>query len=79
MGLLLLEALAVLGIAIFIVWWTMFSGRRQGAAVAPAVDEPRDAAGPGGKEVDEPEGGSAARGQGGPTGTAPTVTKPGAD
>ena len=28
MWLLILEALLALGILIFIVWWTMFSGRR---------------------------------------------------
>ncbi|MES2956769.1 MAG: hypothetical protein V4792_01215 [Pseudomonadota bacterium] len=30
MWLLLLEALAALVILVFIVWWTMFSGRRKG-------------------------------------------------
>ena len=30
MWLLILEALAALGLLIFIVWWTMFSGRRGG-------------------------------------------------
>jgi hypothetical protein len=30
MWLLILEALAALGLLLFIVWWTMFSGRRQG-------------------------------------------------
>jgi hypothetical protein len=39
MHLLLLEALAVLGIAIFIVWWTMFSGRGKADAAAPVGDE----------------------------------------
>jgi hypothetical protein len=29
MGLLLLEALGALLIFVFIVWWTMFSGRRE--------------------------------------------------
>ena len=32
MWLLILEALAALGILIFIVWWTMFSGRQDGRA-----------------------------------------------
>ena len=32
MWLLILEALAALGILILIVWWTMFSGRRDGRA-----------------------------------------------
>ena len=30
MGLILLEALAALACLVFIVWWTMFSGRRSG-------------------------------------------------
>jgi hypothetical protein len=30
MWLILLEALAALAILVFIVWWTMFSGRRRG-------------------------------------------------
>lgn len=30
MGLILLEALGALVLLIFIVWWTMFSGRRRG-------------------------------------------------
>ena len=34
MWLLILEALAALALLVFIVWWTMFSGRKK--------DEPRD-------------------------------------
>jgi hypothetical protein len=30
MWLIIIEALAALGLLIFIVWWTMFSGRRRG-------------------------------------------------
>ena len=30
MWVILLEALAALGLLVFIVWWTMFSGRRKG-------------------------------------------------
>jgi hypothetical protein len=30
MWLLLLEALAALGLLVFLVWWTMFSGRQRG-------------------------------------------------
>ena len=30
MWLLILEALLTLGVLIFIVWWTMFSGRKKG-------------------------------------------------
>ncbi len=30
MGLILLEALGALALLVFIVWWTMFSGRKKG-------------------------------------------------
>jgi cbb3-type cytochrome oxidase subunit 3 len=30
MWLLILEAFAALGLLVFLVWWTMFSGRRRG-------------------------------------------------
>ena len=30
MTLILLEALLALGVLLFIVWWTMFSGRKKG-------------------------------------------------
>jgi cbb3-type cytochrome oxidase subunit 3 len=30
MGLILLEALLALGLLVFLVWWTMFSGRKRG-------------------------------------------------
>ena len=30
MTLILLEALAALGVLLFIVWWTMFAGRKKG-------------------------------------------------
>ncbi len=35
MGLILLEALGALLLLILIVWWTMFSGRKQGELPAP--------------------------------------------
>lgn len=35
MWLLILEALAALGLLAFLVWWTMFSGRRRGEPVDP--------------------------------------------
>ena len=42
MTLLLLEALGALLLLVFIVWWTMFSGRRKGelkdGAASPAAD-----------------------------------------
>lgn len=49
MTLLLLEALGALLIFLFIVWWTMFSGRRKGelpgsaeqAAAAPEAQDPQ--------------------------------------
>jgi hypothetical protein len=37
MWLLILEALAALGVLVFIIWWTMFSGRRRGER--PGEDE----------------------------------------
>jgi hypothetical protein len=39
MWLLIVEALAALGLLVFIVWWTMFSGRRKGERID---DERRD-------------------------------------
>jgi len=38
MWLLIVEALAALGLLVFIVWWTMFSGRRKDEP--PRDDEP---------------------------------------
>lgn len=40
MSLLLLEALLALGIGIFIVWWTMFSGRPRERDDASQDDKP---------------------------------------
>ena len=56
MVLILLEALAALLLLVFIVWWTMFSGRKKGelpvepetpadAQQTPAAPRPGDAAG----------------------------------
>ncbi len=46
MTLLLLEALGALLLLVFIVWWTMFSGRRKGELkdepADPAADAPAD-------------------------------------
>jgi hypothetical protein len=39
MTLILLEALGALVLLVFIVWWTMFSGRRKGEL---PLDEPTD-------------------------------------
>jgi hypothetical protein len=33
MWLLIVEALAALALLVFIVWWTMFSGRRKGERI----------------------------------------------
>lgn len=41
MVLLLLEALGALLILVFIVWWTMFSGRNKGE-LPPTPDRPRE-------------------------------------
>lgn len=38
MWLLIIEALAAGGLLVFVVWWTMFSGRDKGEL--PADDEP---------------------------------------
>ncbi len=38
MWLLILEALAALGLLLFFVWWTMFSGRRRDPEPAPEPD-----------------------------------------
>lgn len=42
MTLLLLEALGALLILIFIVWWTMFSGRKNGELKTEVKGEPKD-------------------------------------
>jgi len=49
MSLLILEALGALLIFVFIIWWTMFSGRKNGEPPSrsehrpdPAADERRD-------------------------------------
>jgi hypothetical protein len=39
MGWLLLEALAALGLLVFIVWWVMFSGRRKGERTGTRDDD----------------------------------------
>jgi hypothetical protein len=39
MGLILLEALGALLLLVLIVWWTMFSGRKQGELPAPDTRE----------------------------------------
>jgi hypothetical protein len=38
MGLILLEALLALALLVFIVWWTMFSGRKKGEVVTRDED-----------------------------------------
>ena len=40
MTILLLEALAALVLLVFIVWWTMFSGRKSGERRADGDDQP---------------------------------------
>ena len=42
MTLLLLEALGALLIFVFIIWWTMFSGRKNGEPIDPPVDERKE-------------------------------------
>ena len=41
MALLFLEALGALALLVFIVWWTMFSGRENGELPAEPSDEPK--------------------------------------
>jgi hypothetical protein len=48
MGLILLEALGALVLLVFIVWWTMFSGRRGGEIDAAREAERPDDGPPGG-------------------------------
>ena len=52
MILLLLEALAALVLLLFIVWWTMFSGRKKGELPDTARDEKSN----GPKDEDAPQG-----------------------
>ena len=42
MTLLLLEALGALLIFVFIIWWTMFSGRKNGELKDEATEKPAD-------------------------------------
>ena len=49
MTLLLLEALGALLILIFIVWWTMFSGRKNGELNGELTDEVDEKQGKDGK------------------------------
>ncbi|MGJ7519413.1 hypothetical protein ACSFA0_02810 [Variovorax sp. LT1P1] len=51
MGLILLEALGALVLLVFIVWWTMFSGRKRGE-----IDEPPVKEAPDGSRDDGPRG-----------------------
>ena len=39
MWLILLEALGALALLLFLVWWTMFSGRKGGEVPPPAQDD----------------------------------------
>ena len=42
MGLILLEALGAMVLLVLIVWWTMFSGRKNGELEAPKSDDSED-------------------------------------
>lgn len=50
MTLLLLEALGALVLLVFIVWWTMFSGRRKGELPAEETPRKKDEAAPPGRD-----------------------------
>jgi hypothetical protein len=52
MTLLLLEALGALVLLVFIVWWTMFSGRKKGELPAHAEQEKLQAPAPRAKPQD---------------------------
>jgi len=41
MGLILLEALLALAVLVFIVWWTMFAGRKKGEPPRDEDEPPR--------------------------------------
>jgi hypothetical protein len=61
MWLIVLEAMAALAVLLFLVWWTMFSGRRRGE---PLVDEEAPPQGPLSSPA-PPEADEAASGDGG--------------
>ena len=42
MGLILLEALGAMVLLVLIVWWTMFSGRKNGELEAPKIEDAED-------------------------------------
>ena len=42
MGLILLEALGAMVLLVLIVWWTMFSGRKNGELEAPKNEDAED-------------------------------------
>ena len=42
MSLLLLEALGAMVLLVFIVWWTMFSGRKNGELTDDAIQDQKD-------------------------------------
>lgn len=56
MGLIVLEAALALAVLAFLIWWTMFSGRRGGEWHDDAADPAR------GEATDEGAGGAAAAG-----------------
>ncbi|WP_168708446.1 hypothetical protein [Hydrogenophaga sp. PAMC20947] len=53
MALLFLEALGALVLLLFIVWWTMFSGRKNGELPSDVADELPDGAPKAGEKVDK--------------------------
>ncbi|MCX7662364.1 MAG: hypothetical protein N2Z61_01245 [Tepidimonas fonticaldi] len=62
MTLLLLEALGALLLFVFIVWWTMFAGRKRGEpADADQPASPSDTAGPTHSATDTPRPGEPPR------------------
>ena len=54
MLLIVLEALAALGMLLFLIWWTMFSGRQRGEV---AWQPPPDGSAPAQPSQDDPKSG----------------------
>jgi hypothetical protein len=70
MALLLIEALLALALLLFIVWWTMFSGRRKGELQdATAPEDPSSTLS--GRDIGRGDGRDIGRDSGRPAGGAP--------
>ena len=75
MALLLIEALLALALLLFIVWWTMFSGRRKGELQdATAPEDPSSTLS--GRDIGRGDGRDSGRPAGGAPGAAGTPGRP---